>query len=320
MMSHYPAMEDTTDSLDVAAIYPRRNALVPIIRIAPEVVRFGYHPQNIQMSISIQKIFDELNGDRSARAITKNLDPNDLTDRVFRLGLQTGVLLDCNAIPDVNRWLPTRTSQLADADFTHLKISTPENSNQTLVERLDIRHETLIHIAGNHYLAREIHRAAIASGLRVTSDPRAAGLIVFPSISHPEVPDHDFSELETRTHLHVGIRHCRSTIGPLVTPGTSSCIRCAFLHRRDNDSTWPYQAIGWRNSIEQSTADPLLINLTACFAIAITRQWIEAPKPKDQLFANIAWESTLPLPQFAPMARPPHPLCGCQLSIPAERR
>lgn len=313
-------MKDIADSVDTAAIYPRRNPLVPIIRVAPDVVRFGYHPQNIPMKLSIQKIFDELTGDRSAQTITNNLDTNDLPDRVFRLGLQTGVLLDCNTIPNVNRWLPTRSSQLPDADFTHLKILTPENSNQKLVERLDIRHETLIHIAGRHYLAREIHRAAGAGGLRVTTDPRAAGLIVFPSVSHPEVPDHDFCELETRPHLPVGIRHCRSTIGPLVTPGSSSCIRCAFLHRRDADSTWPHQAIGWRNSIEQSTADPILLNLTAYFAIAIIRQWIEAPNPKDRLFANIAWEATLPLPQFATVARPPHPLCGCQLSIPAERR
>jgi hypothetical protein len=314
-------MKNTVDEFDVITTYPRRNRLMPIIRLSPEFVRFGYHPIQIPLTVVQQKIFDELNGNRSSQEIIDNLNSVDNPERLIRMGLHTAVLLDRDAIPEADRWIkPLGASRCADADLTHLKISMPEHSNQKLVERIDRRNESLIHIAGSNHLAHELHRAAKAIGLRVTGDPKATRLIVFPSISHPEVSDHDFCELETRPHLHVGVRHCNSTIGPLVTPGTSSCIRCAFLHRRDSDPTWPQQAIGWRNCAKQSTADPILTSLTAHFAIALVRQWLESPDPTEYSLTNTAWESQPPLPKFEPKFRPPHPLCGCQLSSPAARR
>jgi len=314
-------MNDVTNyALNLKEIYPRRNSLVPIVRITPDVVRFGIYPWNIAMTPATQVIFDQLNGDQSALKFIEQLTLSETPQQIIRLGLHSAALLDANAIPNTHRWLSETSSHHTDADITHLKISMPLVSNHQLAKQLDRRHESLIHIAGSHQLASAIQRAATSTGIRNTSDSRAATIIVFPSMSHPDVPDHNFSELETRPHLHVGIRHCRSVVGPLVTPGAGSCIRCAFLHRRDIDSTWPLQAIAWRNSIGHSTADPLLINSTAYFAVALVRRWLESADPNDHTFANTAWESQLPLTRFDPVHRPPHPLCGCQLSIPTERR
>ncbi|PZS35885.1 MAG: thiamine biosynthesis protein ThiF [Pseudonocardiales bacterium] len=41
------------------------------------------------------------------------------------------------------------------------------------------------------------------------------------------------------THLVVGVRDTTGVVGPLVSPGRSSCLRCADLHRRDRDPLWP---------------------------------------------------------------------------------
>ena len=40
-------------------------------------------------------------------------------------------------------------------------------------------------------------------------------------------------------HLLVSLGPTSGTIGPLVVPGLTSCLRCADLHRRDRDPRWP---------------------------------------------------------------------------------
>jgi len=45
--------------------------------------------------------------------------------------------------------------------------------------------------------------------------------------------------LRTRAHLAVSVREGRGVVGPLVLPGTGSCLHCHDLHRRDRDPLWP---------------------------------------------------------------------------------
>lgn len=44
-------------------------------------------------------------------------------------------------------------------------------------------------------------------------------------------------------HLPASVDGQHATVGPLVLPGVSSCLRCADLHRTDRDPAWPVLAV-----------------------------------------------------------------------------
>ena len=44
-------------------------------------------------------------------------------------------------------------------------------------------------------------------------------------------------------HLPASVDGQHATVGPLVLPGVSSCLRCAELHRMDRDPAWPALAV-----------------------------------------------------------------------------
>lgn len=311
-------------------VHPRRNPLIPIITTRPGFIRFGQHRTECQLSVAERDWFNALTGDCDSQAAieafigsVEHSSEAHKSDSVTRshlalaieIGLQSGALIDSHVIPVSSRWVSSRWVRQADTDqitvdYTNERLLHPHRSTEELARAIDARFESPIHIVGSNYLSQAITQAAKVASIPTTADPLAAALIVFPSVSHPLVSDYDFVELERRPHLHVGIRHTRATVGPLVVPGESSCIRCAHLHHVDQDSTWPMQTIGWRNSVTHSTADPLLTQLTANFSLCAIRSWLDG-----QPLTDLAWRAQLPVPIFAPATRSPHPFCSCRLAM-----
>lgn len=312
--------------------HPRRNPSIPIITARTGIIRFGEHlgecplgelnegGLNTRQLIELVKNWlNSMNGDREASeaidALVRELpighQPHlkSQLQHVISIGLQAGALIDSTAIPASSRWTTPGSTDRVSADLTHQRILHPHITAHEVARTLDRRCESPIHIVGSNYLSHAIARAALAAGMPTTADPLAASVIVFPSISHPQVSDYNFVELERRPHLHVGIRHIRALVGPLVVPGVTSCFRCMHLHRVDQDSTWPLQTISWRNSIEHSTADSSLIQITAGFSLCVIRAWLDGLHVTDS-----SWRTELPIPLFIASHQAEHPLCGCKIS------
>ena len=66
-------------------------------------------------------------------------------------------------------------------------------------------------------------------------------------------------------HLPVRVRDGTGLIGPLVIPGTTSCLGCADLHRSDRDPDWPAVAAQLRDTV--GSADRATVLATAALAL-----------------------------------------------------
>ncbi len=66
-------------------------------------------------------------------------------------------------------------------------------------------------------------------------------------------------------HLPVRVRDGTGLVGPLVIPGTTSCLQCADLHRSDRDAAWPAVAAQLRNTV--GSADRATVLATAALAL-----------------------------------------------------
>ena len=96
------------------------------------------------------------------------------------------------------------------------------------------------------------------------------------------------------------------SVGPLVLPGRTSCLRCADLTRRDADPQWPW-VLAQLTGVRLDPAPSLLAWASAC-AAAQTLAFLSGGRPESA-------SSTLELGTADHTMRlrawPPHPGCGC---------
>jgi bacteriocin biosynthesis cyclodehydratase domain-containing protein len=99
-------------------------------------------------------------------------------------------------------------------------------------------------------------------------------------------------------HLPVRVRDGSGLVGPLVVPGTTSCLRCADLHRSDRDASWPAVAAQLRDTV--GMADRATVLATAAIAlnqvdrvIAAVRGGVavdRAPEPPSTLDTTLEFD------------------------------
>jgi hypothetical protein len=294
-------------------VFPRRNPLVPLIEVSKGVFTFGEFSTRLYLSDPQRHWLNNLSGDKSVEdALVRcgNDDERRSLQHIVDVGLRSAGLLDSNAMPNIARWTSKKWNM--EAELTHIHLQEARKSALiTPAEIMDRRRTCRVYVAGANYLGASIASLIPEAGFSRADSARTASVLVFPSVAHSLVGDQDFAERERLPHLHVGIRHTSAVVGPLVVPGFTSCLRCNYLHRRDQDPSWPAYFLGWRGALTQSTADQLLLRLAAAFSLSILRHWIDGNQP-----FNLAWRTSLPYPSFTEENRPPHPLCGCQLMLP----
>lgn len=153
---------------------------------------------------------------------------------------------------------------------------------------------------------------AVAPSTDTSSDQgaRRPDLVV---VAPDDEPDRQLAQVLVQQglpHLFVRVWETRGVLGPLVLPGSASCLRCHDLHRTDRDPAWP------RLLAQVLTAHP---PVRACdVTLATTAAGIAAL----HVLAFLAGEEVpsrdatieLALPYATPRRRSwtPHPRCGCQ--------
>lgn len=112
-------------------------------------------------------------------------------------------------------------------------------------------------------------------------------------------------------HLVATVRGETGVVGPFVVPGTTSCLRCADLHRRDADPRWPALAA----QLTATEAPPSGATVT-CLLTAATAA-VQVLAYLDGTAAPVTIETTIELrpPDLVPRLRPwpPHPDCSCRV-------
>ncbi|MBI1759346.1 MAG: TOMM precursor leader peptide-binding protein [Actinobacteria bacterium] len=121
------------------------------------------------------------------------------------------------------------------------------------------------------------------------------------------------------SHLAVSIRESTAVVGPLVVPGTTSCLTCADLQRRDRDPAWPRLAaqLSVRRRRMSEPGEVTLTMMAAALATAQALLWLDGG-------TTPTLGGTLELRTSAPQIQRrnwvPHPHCPCGAGRTAPRR
>lgn len=177
-----------------------------------------------------------------------------------------------------------------------------------------------IRIHGRGPLSELLVEALRCSGARIarSSQPHAAvsatavDLVVLSDylVADPRM----VRELHARgvPHLPVRVRDGVGLVGPLVIPGTTSCLGCADLHRRDRDAAWPAISAQLRETV--GVADRATLLATAALALSQVNRVIAAVRHQEAVppqTLNATLEFDLDAGAIVARRWTRHPLCSC---------
>jgi len=113
-------------------------------------------------------------------------------------------------------------------------------------------------------------------------------------------------------HLYATVRETTGIVGPLVIPGSSSCLRCHDLYRRDRDPAWPTIAAQLATRDTTATAcDTVLATTVAAHAALQALAFLDGDQPST---IDGTLEISLPDGGLRRRSWMPHPCCGCSWS------
>jgi hypothetical protein len=148
--------------------------------------------------------------------------------------------------------------------------------------------------------------AGLATGLPARARP---DLVVLAGPQPPELPAALVSA--GIPHLAVTAAEAIGTVGPLVLPGRSACLRCLDLARAERDPAWPVilaQAAGYEP--DPPACDATLAAAVAAQAAAQVLHFTDRAAPGD-VVTNGTLELVLPDWQWRRRSWRPHPQCRC---------
>lgn len=238
--------------------------------------------------------------------------------RVLRTATACGITDDAASQPNRWRWMSPPQRQLLEPDL--LAAHHVYGSASTARDVLDRRIGTAIAVVGSGTVATAARIVVLESGMRLER-PHNADVTLLCEASPPEVVTEFGTAEQRRPHLPIAVFGAHSLIGPLVVPGQSSCLRCAHLHHCDADTGWSLRSAQLAllaPSLAVAPVDRLLAHAAATLAVSVVRSWADgtAAHPSEHGVLDTAYELRLPLLIPHAVARPAHPLCGCQW--PAE--
>jgi hypothetical protein len=248
--------------------------------------------------------------------------PAELAERVLALLAAAGVLVDYPAA--VLRTLPPELRPLLLPELAAAALAGQHGDGgaQVLARRATVS----VPVCGTGPLPRAIADVLTASGvaalvsLGVPEGDEAASLMVLTS-SQPSLSQAaDRLRRAGITHLAASAGEAIGTVGPLVRPGVTACLRCVDMTRADRDPAWPLilaQLAG--RQPEPAACDAALVAAVAAQAAAQALQFIDRPAATGPA-EGATLELVQPGWQWRRRAWPPHPACICRASTAGESR
>lgn len=291
---------------------PRLRSDVPILWRDQASIQLGDDVVVDRVSRSQVAWLTSLDGLRSPKAIEGDLLlPVDDARRLLRSLVAAGALEDASRIPDAVRWAAPGDRETVTRRFG-AALRTYRCLEETYAA-MEARDRCRVAVLGDGALADEVRLAVDAAGLGAGTVADAS-LTILANALHPDVPARFDDSCLDRPHLPVSALGPRAVAGPIIIPGTTGCLRCAHLHRRDGDAAWPLLAVQWSQALAGMVSpplDPLLARLAAAQAALLARTWVDAPHRAER-WEGFAWELSLPDVHARRVPRPAHPLCGCR--------
>ena len=293
---------------------------VPLLWRTPTSIQIGDHVIVDDVSGDAIRWLAGLDGSRTCIDASAHKAVDAADQRVLaHAAYQAGALTDSSLAPDCWRWVSlderARVQQdWAAAASAFLPLDAVRGEAVTPEGVIDARWRTHISVNGTSRLADAVREAVNASGMHLAEPTDTPDATILCSPGHSRVIPMSMPSLP---HIHVGTHGSQSVVGPMVVPGRTSCLRCAQLHHRDADPTWPLVAVQWQQHTEGAGApaqDHLLLSHCATYALILLRAWIDQPEATER-WGNLAIETDLGShnPSLAPhvVSRPTHPSCGC---------
>ncbi len=112
-----------------------------------------------------------------------------------------------------------------------------------------------------------------------------------------------------RPHLAVVAGADRASVGPLVVPGRSACLRCLELHRTDRDPSWPAVAAQLAGATPDGRGESSITALVAGLLALQVVCWVDGQRRPATVGATVT--VTLPDGLSTRRAWHQHPGCGC---------
>jgi hypothetical protein len=320
------------DWLAVATSRPRYRPECPLLWRGLDQVQLGEGRRHvlIQASPLMTRWIVGLTGLRTVNELLADLDAigldQDTAMQTLRTCAGAGAIDDATSMPNSWRHFDSTARHQSEPDHTAALLTFGHSAiAHSLIDR---RHQTTAHVTSaldqrpDPYLTNSIHQALNAAGLTLTDSAHRPDLTVIVG-SHPVIGS-EISALEiptpTSAHLFVASYGDRAIAGPLVIPGNTSCLRCAYLHTRDADQQWAGVSLQLTSAIarlQQLPVDRLLATLIAAQTGRLARAWADHMIVQTQ-WQNIAFELRLPECEVTIQPRPSHPLCQCRWTAQAD--
>lgn len=321
-----PSTAPEADGLHELEAYqrPRLRPEVPIMWRSSTSVQIGSDVILTDVTRRHVAWMTSFDGVSSRNAIEESLTiPVSEARRLLRALIAAAALEDAARVPLSVRWA---APQERDAEYRRFAVALSSYRGIDRAHRvIELRDRFRIRVRGGGPLAQEVMQGLAAAGLSAAgftheedsvaedADPTSEGLVVLADSPHPHVPSQVEIPALVAPHLHAGVHADLATIGPLVVPGVTSCLRCLHLHRRDADPAWPLLSVQWAHALGDAPVtpvDPLLARLAADWAALLVRAWVDLPD-QPEAWANLAIDVRLPLGDVQVRQCPPHPMCGC---------
>lgn len=317
-----PSPDCDADGLHELVDYqrPRLRPEVPIMWRTSNSVQIGNDVILTDVTRTHVAWMTSFDGVSSRTAIEESLTiPVPQARRLLRALIAAAALEDAARVPISVRWAAPRER---DAEYRRFAVAL---SSYRQIDRahavIEQRDRQCIRVRGLGPLAQEMRHGLIAAGLTCVDAEDSEGaegaggdLVILADSPHPHVPSQVEIPAIVAPHLHAGVHADLATIGPLVVPGVTSCLRCLHLHRRDADPAWPLLSVQWAHALGDAPVtpiDPLLARLAADWAALLVRAWVDLPDQPDA-WGNVALDVRLPLGDVRVRECAPHPLCGCR--------
>jgi hypothetical protein len=248
----------------------------------------------------------------------------ELAERMLTSLAAAGVLIDfpaatVRALPSELR--PLLLPELAAASLARMD---SDGGAQVLARRA----AATVQVAGDGPLPDAIVHVLTAAGVAAHRAPlaparqpgerarRPAPALVVLTASHP--PEAVVQLLRDQIpHLAVSAGEAIGTVGPLVRPGTTACLRCLDLARTDRDPAWPLilAQLGRRRP-DPPACDAVLTMAVSAQAAAQVLNFIDRPELAGPA-QNATLELVQPGWQWRRRSWRAHDACICGAARPA---
>lgn len=283
---------------------PRRAVAIGGMRKAAEVIRL----------LDGSRERDRLIGEAAERGV-----PAAVTERILTLLAAAGVLIDYPAA--TLRSMPPELRAHLVPELTAISLTGRQGDGGATV--LARRAAARIQVHGSGPLAVAIAELLTCSGIAALTVPEpttrresaSPDLAVLTGRVTPEFAA-DLHRMRI-PHLVVSASEAIGTVGPLVRPGVTGCLRCMDLTRAERDPAWPLILAQLGRRADEGPAAVLAAAVAAqCTAQAVAYTDRAA---LAEATANATLELVLPAWRWRRRTWPPHPACTCAAAVAFSR-